>query len=195
MIRVIYRYLYHHLSIRTLITLYTELVLPFLTYCSTVWAPSSFSCNSKSLERVQHFALRLCTSVGLLTTPCSSPLSSSLLFQTDVCTQPKSFYFSRFGINTFFFVVNVIQPALISHIFSPLPSIKCLNSIFSYLSCAIFFCSLFYSTVELSSTLHWLLFLSSVLQTFNHQLSLTKIHVLELYHIASHSFINSVCNS
>ena len=38
-IGIIYHKLYYHLSTHTLLRHYTALVLPYLTYCSTSWAP------------------------------------------------------------------------------------------------------------------------------------------------------------
>ena len=38
-----------------------SLVLPQLTYCSSVWSPPPFSYSSQNLERIKHFALKLCS--------------------------------------------------------------------------------------------------------------------------------------
>ena len=60
-IGLIYRNFYSHSSSHTLLKLYTALVLPHLDYCSSVWDPPPLSSNAKSLEKVQHFALKMCT--------------------------------------------------------------------------------------------------------------------------------------
>ena len=59
-IGVIYRNFYRHSSPATLLQLYKSIVLPQLTYCSSVWAPSSSSGSMRKLESVQHFALKVC---------------------------------------------------------------------------------------------------------------------------------------
>ena len=59
-IGVIYRNFYRHFSPATLLQLYKSIVLPQLTYCSSVWAPSSSSGSMRKLESVQHFALKVC---------------------------------------------------------------------------------------------------------------------------------------
>ena len=38
-----------------------SLVLPHLTYCSSIWDPPPSSINAKSLEKVQFFALKMCS--------------------------------------------------------------------------------------------------------------------------------------
>ena len=65
LIGLIYRNFYQHSSPRTLLTLYTAFVLPRLSYCSSIWDPSPSSVNSRFLEKVQHFALKMSTFVGL----------------------------------------------------------------------------------------------------------------------------------
>ena len=59
-IGVIYHNFYRHSSPATLLQLYKSIVLPQLTYCSSVWAPSSSSGSMCKLESVQHFALKVC---------------------------------------------------------------------------------------------------------------------------------------
>ena len=41
--------------------MYIALVLPHLLYCSSVWDPPSGSSLTSELEKVQKFALRMCT--------------------------------------------------------------------------------------------------------------------------------------
>ena len=41
--------------------MYIALVLPHLSYCSSVWDPPSGSSLASELEKVQKFALRMCT--------------------------------------------------------------------------------------------------------------------------------------
>ena len=57
----IYRTFYNHCPFQTLVKLYVSFVLPHLTYCSSVWDPSPHSINSLLLEKVQMFALKVCS--------------------------------------------------------------------------------------------------------------------------------------
>ena len=60
-IGIIYHYLYKHASPHTLLTLYHSLVIPYFSYCSSVWElPVSFT-NAKGFEKTQHFALKICS--------------------------------------------------------------------------------------------------------------------------------------
>ena len=56
----IYRHFYAHSSPQSLLKLYMSIVLPVLSYCSSVWDPHTLSDISK-LEKVQHFALKMCS--------------------------------------------------------------------------------------------------------------------------------------
>ena len=56
----IYRNFYTHSSPQSLLKLYMSIVLPVLSYCSSVWDPHTLSDISK-LEKVQHFALKMCS--------------------------------------------------------------------------------------------------------------------------------------
>ena len=56
----IYCQFYHNSSSSVLIKLYLTLILPILMYSSSVWDPYSIS-NINKLEKVQHFALKLCS--------------------------------------------------------------------------------------------------------------------------------------
>ena len=57
----IFRHFYQFSSPKTLLCLYRALVLPHLSYCSSVWSPPVSSGDSRSLEKVQFFALKLCS--------------------------------------------------------------------------------------------------------------------------------------
>ena len=39
----------------------SSLVLPHLTYCPSIWDPLPSSINAQSLEKVQFFALKMCS--------------------------------------------------------------------------------------------------------------------------------------
>ena len=56
----IYRQFYYNSSSSVLIKLYLTLILPILMYSSSVWDPYSIP-NINQLEKVQHFALKLCS--------------------------------------------------------------------------------------------------------------------------------------
>ena len=56
----IFHNFYHFSSPSSIFTLYSLLVLPHLSYCSSLWHPHTKS-DIKSLERVQKFALRICS--------------------------------------------------------------------------------------------------------------------------------------
>ena len=56
----IYQHFYTHSSPQSLLKLYMSIVLPVLSYCSSVWDPHTLSDISK-LEKVQHFALKMCS--------------------------------------------------------------------------------------------------------------------------------------
>ena len=58
---LIFRTFYRHASSVTLFKLYFSLVLPHLSYCSSVWDPPSNSCDSALLEKTQFFALKMCS--------------------------------------------------------------------------------------------------------------------------------------
>ena len=60
-IGVIYCSFYQHASPQTLFTLYISLVLPHLTYCSSVWDPPKNSFHSTLLKKTQLFAIRMCS--------------------------------------------------------------------------------------------------------------------------------------
>ena len=51
-IGVIYRSFYQHASPQTLFTLYRSLVLPHLTYCSSVWDPPKIRSTLHSLKKL-----------------------------------------------------------------------------------------------------------------------------------------------
>ena len=57
---LLFRKLYYLCSPHVLLKLYLSLVLPHLTYCSSLWDPYS-NCGIKKLESVQFFALKLCS--------------------------------------------------------------------------------------------------------------------------------------
>ena len=57
----IYRTFYKHCTFQTLVKLYVSFVLPYLTYCSSVWDPPPHSINALLLEKVQLFALKVCS--------------------------------------------------------------------------------------------------------------------------------------
>ena len=61
LIGILFRHFYHHSPPNALLKLYKSLILPHFLYCSSVWDPPKSSVNSNSLERVQHFGLRMCT--------------------------------------------------------------------------------------------------------------------------------------
>ena len=58
---VIFRNFYRHTSPSVILQLYQSLVLPQLMYCSSVWDPPSSSGDSRNLENIQKFAIRLCS--------------------------------------------------------------------------------------------------------------------------------------
>ena len=60
-IATIYHNFYNHSSPHTLLTLYRFLVIPCFSYCSSVWDPSVSSTNAEILEKIQHFALKMCS--------------------------------------------------------------------------------------------------------------------------------------
>ena len=57
----LFRHFYKFSSPNSLLRLYRSLILPHLSYCSSVWSPPINSGDSRSLEKVQKFALKLCT--------------------------------------------------------------------------------------------------------------------------------------
>ena len=61
LIGVIFRHFYRNSSPQSLLKMYIALVLPHLSYCSSVWDPPSGSSLASELEKVQKFALRICT--------------------------------------------------------------------------------------------------------------------------------------
>ena len=60
-IRIFYCNFYKHASPHTLLTLYHSLVIPYFSYCSSVWDPPVSSTNAEILEKTQHFALKMCS--------------------------------------------------------------------------------------------------------------------------------------
>ena len=58
---LIFRTFYRHASSVTLFKLYFSLILPHLSYCSSVWDPPSNFCDSALLEKTQFFALKMCS--------------------------------------------------------------------------------------------------------------------------------------
>ena len=56
----IFRNFYFHSSFSALLKLYQSLILPHLSYCSSLWDPYQLK-DIKKLEDVQSFALKLCT--------------------------------------------------------------------------------------------------------------------------------------
>jgi len=60
LIGLLFRHFYLHCSPSVLFKLYVSLIRPHLEYCSILWDPSS-SVSISSLEKVQHFALKLCS--------------------------------------------------------------------------------------------------------------------------------------
>ena len=61
LVGVIFRHFYRNSSPQSLLKMYIALVLPHLSYCSSVWDPPSGSSLASELEKVQKFALRMCT--------------------------------------------------------------------------------------------------------------------------------------
>ena len=61
LIAMIYRTFCPHASSTTLIKLYKSIILPHLTYCSSIWSPPPNSGDAALLERTQKFALRVCS--------------------------------------------------------------------------------------------------------------------------------------
>ena len=57
----IYHSFYHSCSSRTLLKLYLSLMLPHLCYCSSAWDLPASSIYSQKLEKVQHFAIKICS--------------------------------------------------------------------------------------------------------------------------------------
>ena len=57
---LLFHQFYSLCSPHVLLKLYLSLVLPHLTYCSSLWDPYS-NCDNKKLESVQFFALKLCS--------------------------------------------------------------------------------------------------------------------------------------
>ena len=55
------RHFYRNSSPQSLRKMHIALVLPHLSYCSSVWDPPSGSSLASELEKVQKFALRMCT--------------------------------------------------------------------------------------------------------------------------------------
>ena len=60
LIGLLRRHFYPHSTPSVLFRLYNSLVRPHLEYCSCLWDPSS-SASISSLEKVQFFALKLCS--------------------------------------------------------------------------------------------------------------------------------------
>ena len=60
LIGILFRHFYRHSSLSVLFKLYISIIRPHLEYCSSVWDSSS-STLSSSLEKVQFFALKLCS--------------------------------------------------------------------------------------------------------------------------------------
>ena len=60
-IGIIYRNFYKHSSPHTLLTLYHSLVIPYFSYCSSVWDTPVSSTNAEILKKTQHFALKMCS--------------------------------------------------------------------------------------------------------------------------------------
>ena len=57
---LIFRHFYFHSSSTVLFKLYQSLILPHLSYCSSLWDPHQGN-NTNKLEAIQFFALKLCT--------------------------------------------------------------------------------------------------------------------------------------
>ena len=69
----------NHASPHTLLSMYHSLVIPYFSYCSSVWDPPVSSTNSEILEKTQHFALIMCSHInGIMIT---HPFSQRLNFQ------------------------------------------------------------------------------------------------------------------
>ena len=60
LIGILYRLFYRHSDPSSLFKLYSTLIRPHLEYCSSVWDPSS-SATVSQLEKIQFFALKLCS--------------------------------------------------------------------------------------------------------------------------------------
>ena len=60
-IRIIYCNFCKHASLHTLLTLYCSLIIPFFSYCSSVWDLPVSSTNAEILEKTQLFALKMCS--------------------------------------------------------------------------------------------------------------------------------------
>ena len=60
-IGIIYRNFYQHASPQILLTLYYSLIIPYFTYCLSVWDLPVSSTNSEILEKTQHFVLKICS--------------------------------------------------------------------------------------------------------------------------------------
>ena len=56
---MLYRRFYEHASSQTLLKLYCSFIRPHLEYASIVWSPYLLK-DKAAIERVQHFALRIC---------------------------------------------------------------------------------------------------------------------------------------
>ena len=89
----IFRNFYFHSSPSALLKLYQSLILPYLSYCSSLWDPYQLK-DIKKLEDVQSFALKLCTKQW-------SSDYHSLLYQLSL---PK--LSSRRKFQNFFFSIN-----------------------------------------------------------------------------------------
>ena len=61
LIGVIFRHFYRSSSPHSLLKMYIALVLPRLSYCSSVWDHPSGSSLASEFEKIQKFALRMCT--------------------------------------------------------------------------------------------------------------------------------------
>ena len=79
--RKVMRFFYHtfnkHCTFQPLVKLYVSFVLPYLTYCSLVWHPPPHSINAVLLEKVQLFALKVCSKE--LSASCTLLLTNSKL--------------------------------------------------------------------------------------------------------------------
>ena len=109
---VIYHHLSHHTSSIVLLKLYLTLVLPYLTYCSSVWSPPFNSGACKKLEQVQHFALKICTQKWSADYPS---LLSSLKLQSISMRHSQSILITVYKLinNLSYSPPNLLLPACI----------------------------------------------------------------------------------
>ena len=97
----IYRQFYYNSSSSVLIKLYLTLILPILIYSLSVWDPY-YILNIKKLEKVQHFALKLCSKNWTSDYPLLLQLFNLLLYPPIERHPSLSFYTSSSLVNSTF---------------------------------------------------------------------------------------------